>query len=124
MKKIVITESQLERLTKSLVTENIAHNGNQINYNSDGTINVNNVKIRLIHTKNPTPFSGDGPWEINIVKLNKQDKGLDFETKKGKKGLIPVNVLDDLIIYAKSSDRNNKFLMSGGLAGDILAKKV
>ncbi len=124
MKKIVITEAQLKNLTKFLVTENIEINGSNISYNPDGTINVNGVKIRLIHTQNPLPLSGKGPWEINIVKLNKQDKGLDFETKKGRKGLIPFNVLNGLISYVKSNDRNNKYLMDGGPAGDILAKKV
>jgi hypothetical protein len=124
MKRILLTETQLLRLTKSLVRENIIHNGHNINYNPDGTINVNKIKIRLLHTQNPLDLFNKGPWEINIVKLNKQDKGLDFETKKGKKGLIPIKVLDDLINYVNSNDRNNKLLMNGGLAGDILAKKV
>jgi len=128
MKKIVITETQLKRLTKFLVTESVNYNDTIISYNPDGTISVKDksidVKIRLIHTKNPTPLSGDGPWEINIVNLNLQDKGLNFETKKGRKGLIPKNVLDSLINYVKSNDRNNKFLMDGGLAGQIFAKKV
>jgi hypothetical protein len=122
MKKILITESQLKRLTKNLVTENIVYNGNKISYNSDGTINVNNIKIRLIHTNKP--LIGKGEYEINIVELKLEKDGLHFTTKMGISKVIPLNVLIVLTNYAKSKDTNDKYLMDGKSAGDVYARKV
>jgi hypothetical protein len=122
MKKIVITESQLKKLTKFLVTESIDYNGNTISYNPDGTINVNKVKIRLIHTNKP--IIGQGQYEINIVDLKLENDGLHFKTKMGISKVIPTNVLYVLTNYAKSNDRNDKYLMDGKSAGKIYAKKL
>jgi hypothetical protein len=127
MKKILLTETQLKKLTKSLLIENVIYKGNKITVNGDGTINVNNVKIRLTHSNNPIPLSGKGPWNINITKIWITNDGLRFDTIKRKNkedNILSYDILDKLINYTKQRNDESLSLMSNMLVGDIKANKV
>jgi hypothetical protein len=140
MKKIVITETQLKRLTKSLVTEQSQINlgGLPVLLNKSGqtpeemekkivpknnpnfgtlTFNIGGktVRIRLFTSK-----YGD----VNIVELQPKKDGAYIKTLKGREQNLDSDIVSKIIEFVKNPSLNDVKLDSSFLVGDLKAKKI
>jgi len=128
MKKIVITESQLKRLTNNIVLEQQVKLGGipvSLDLNGDvktnpnyGTLTFNignkKINIRLFTTKK---------GNVNIVKLIPKDDGIYIKTLMGIEKNLNKDTINKLIEYVNNPIGEVK-LDSSILVGDLKAKKI
>jgi hypothetical protein len=130
MKKIVISESQLKRLTKSLVTEQTKLNlgGLPVSLDLSGDVKTNpnfgtltfniggkTIKVRLFTTK----FGN-----VNIVELKPKEDGAYIKTLKGREENLDNEMISKLVKFVQSQTSNDIKLDSSFLVGDLKAKKI
>lgn len=124
MKKIIITESQLKKITKLLVMEqsnSINIEGRNGFINSDGTISLLNKFGKQIKIRLKTDRLGD----VNIVKFLKKDDGnYEIETRKGTNKEFNIKKVNSLINFVDSSETSSSPLDSSMLVGNLKAYKV
>ena len=124
MKKIVISESQLKKITKSLIAEQSTNQtsieGRKAIINPDGTLSILNnigkyIKIRLM-TKN----MGD----VNVVKFVKTKKGnYQIETKLGVNKIFDLEKVKKLLNFVDSTEKISNPIDSSLLTGPLTAEK-
>lgn len=128
MKKIVITESQLERVTKSISEQFLTQpketnlEGRKAIINTDGTISIfsnatkNFVKIR---------FKTDNLGDVNFRKFEKNLKGTEYdvETKMNKKLEFPPKKVLELLNFVDSNDKISDSLGGNFVTGTLKAYK-
>ena len=140
MKKIVITETQLKRLTKSLVTEQqITLGGLSVSLDlKDWDEEKKLAKERPSNNPNfgTVIFSNQGKnpvrvrlytsmGDTNIVKLVPKDGGVYIETLKGKTKQLGKDVVDKLIQFVNTPNiKVTKEPLISSMGIGLYAKKV
>lgn len=128
MKKIVITESQLERVTKSISEQFLTQpketnlEGRKAIINTDGTISIfsnttkNFVKLR---------FSTKNMGDVNFRKFEKNPKGTkyDIETKLNKQLEFPIEKVVELLNFVDSNKKVSDSLGGNFVTGTLTAEK-
>jgi hypothetical protein len=108
MKRLIITENQLKKLTKSLVNEQVQTSlfDVPVTLNLSGDVETNpsygaltfNVGNKKINVRLFTTRYGN----VNIVKLIPKDNGAYIKTLKGREQVLDKDTVNKLIDYIKN----------------------
>lgn len=124
MKKIVISESQLKKITKSLIAEQATNQtsieGRKAIINPDGTLSILNNIGKFIKIRLKTENMGD----VNVVKFVKTKKGnYQIETKLGVNKIFDLEKVKKLLNFVDSTEEISNPIDSSLLTGTLTAQK-
>jgi hypothetical protein len=129
MKKIILTETQLKKLTNNIVLEQQTNLGGfPVSLDLNGDVNTNpnygtltfkignkQIKVRLFTTRY---------GNVNIVKLIPKKDGAFIKTLKGREQILDSDMVSKMIDFIKNPDASDVKLDSSLLIGDLKAKKL
>lgn len=127
MKKIIITETQLKKITKLLISEQKMTNieGRKTTINPDGTLSILDKLGRAVKIRLKTGRKIMGNDLVNIVKFfRKEDGDYEIETLKGTNKTFELDKVKQLINFVDSSDMESNPLDSSMITGPLKAFKV
>jgi len=132
MKKIILTETQLKTLTKSLATEQTQTQtslfGVPVTLNLSGNVNTNPsygtltfyVGNKKVNVRLRTSRYGN----VNIVELIPKNDGAFIKTLKGREQKLDKEIVSKMIDFIKNPNISDVDLDSSILVGDLKAKKI
>lgn len=135
MKKIIITETQLKKITKALLNEqnnvrNLAGLITYLNTNNPndekkfGTLSVKNQSGKIVNIR----FYAESFIKnaiINIVDLiTNEDNSVHLKFKSGREKTINSNIVSNVINYINDNNNNQPLEIGSELGFTLFVKKV